>query len=311
MEKQILIPVADCRRSLRAVRYAAHTASFIDNLHFVLFHVQPMISLYLQDEAKKDLHVRVELNKMKASNEKAAMAILEKFRAEMIAIGVEASRIEIKTQVRQLGLAQDIIEYAQEKLFDAILIGRRRISGIQKMFVSSVSSAVLERSQVLPVWMVDGNPGGKRLLVAVDGSEASMRAVDHVGFMVSRHPDASLTLLHVTNTAQNYCEIDLDVLPEAAEFIDIVEKGNRACIDRFYPQAMKKLERMELSEDQVRFESIQGGRRIGKAVVDYAKKNRYDTIVIGRTGIDRSFFMGSVSRQIISTVSESALWIVN
>ncbi len=78
MEKQILVPVADCRRSLRAVRYAAHAASFVNKLHFVLFHVQPMISLYLQDEAKKDLHVRVELNKMKVKNEKAATTLLEK-----------------------------------------------------------------------------------------------------------------------------------------------------------------------------------------------------------------------------------------
>ena len=58
MEKKILIPVEESVRSLRAVRYAVHAASFISELRFVLFHVQPMISLYLQDEAKKDLKVK-------------------------------------------------------------------------------------------------------------------------------------------------------------------------------------------------------------------------------------------------------------
>lgn len=310
MEKQILIPVADCRRSLRAVRYAAHAASFINKLHFVLFHVQPMISMYLQDEAKKDLHVRAQLNKMKAKNKTAAMGLLEKYKAEMISLGLDETRIEFKTQVRQLGLAQDIIEYAQEKLFDAILIGRRRISGIQKMFGSSVSSAVLERSQILPVWMVDGNPVSKKVLVAVDGSQSAMRAVDHLGFMVSRNPDVSLTLLHVTNTAQTYCEIDQDETIDP-EFIEIVEKGERACIDQFYPLAMKKLMRMGLSKDQIRFETVKGGRRLGKTVVEYAQKQGFDTLVIGRTGLDKAFFMGSVSRQIINRVSEGALWVVN
>ena len=310
MEKQILVPVADCRRSLRAVRYAVHAASFVNKLHFVLFHVQPMISLYLQDEAKKDLHVRAERNKMKAKNKGAAMALLEKYKAEMVSLGLDESRIELQTQVRQLGLAQDIIEYAQEKLFDAILIGRRRISGIQKMFSSSVSSAILERSRILPVWMVDGTPVSKNVLVAVDGSESAMRAVDHLGFMVSRNADVKLIMLHVTNTARAYCEIDPDETADP-EFVKIVEKGDRACIDMFYPLAIKKLKRLGLSEDQIRFETGKGGRRLGTTVVEYAQKHGYDTLVIGRTGLDRAFYMGSVSRQIINRVSEGALWVVN
>ncbi|MCG8616442.1 MAG: universal stress protein [Desulfobacterales bacterium] len=310
MEKQILVPVSDSRRSLRAVRYAAHATRFINDLHFVIFNVQPMISLYLQEEAVKDLHVRAELNKIKAKNQQSAMTLLESYKAEMISLGVDEECITLKTEVRKLGLAQDIIEYAQENLYDAILVGRQRISGIQKMFSSCVASAVLEGSQVLPVWMVDGTPSATNILIAVDGSESAMRAVDHAGFMVSKNPDVNVTLLHVTNSAQNYCTIDLDDSPEP-EFVKIVEKGNQACIDQFYPLAIKKLRQMGLGEDQVRFESVQGGRRLGKTVVEYADKHNFDTLVIGRTGIDKAFLMGSCSRQIINGVSEGALWVVN
>ncbi|MDD9304419.1 MAG: universal stress protein [Desulfobacter sp.] len=68
---------------------------------------------------------------------------------------------------------------------------------------------------------------------------------------------------------------------------------------------------MGLSEDQIGFESIKGERRLGKSLVNYAQPHGYDTIVIGRTGIDRAFFMGSVSRQVINRFSEAALWVVN
>ncbi|MDD9304418.1 MAG: universal stress protein [Desulfobacter sp.] len=226
MEKKVLIPVADCRRTLHALKYGVHATSFVNNLYFVLFHVQPMISLYLEDEAKKDLHVRAKLNKLKAKNKAAAQAILEKFKGQMLELGVDESRIELKTQVRQLGVAQDIIEFAHENLFDAILIGRRRISGIHKIFASSVSSSVLERSQVLPVWMVDGVPSSCKIMVAVDGSESALRAIDHVGFMVSKNPDIELTLVHITNTAQNYCEIDLNISPDP-ELVEIRNSGKR------------------------------------------------------------------------------------
>lgn len=310
MEKKILIPVNDSRESLRAVRYGVHASSFIRELHYVLFYVQPMISLYLQDEAKKDLKVRAELNRVKKENRENALSLLEKYKKEMTGLGIPEERIELKTQVRQLGLAQDIIEYAQEGLLDAILMGRRDLSGIQKVFSLSVSSSVLERSQVIPVWLVDGAPKSEKLLVAVDGSASALRAVDHAGFMVSENPDIQVTLLHVMNSARNYCTIDPDDDTET-EFDKIVESGDRACIDQFYPLAMKKLSQMGLSRDQVSFETIKGSRRIGNAIVSYAEEKGFDTLVIGRTGMDRAFFMGSASRDVINNASESALWIVS
>ena len=311
MEKKILIPVENCRRSLRAVRYAVHSASFIKELHFVLFNVQPMISLYLEDEAQKDLKVRAKLNNVKKANQANALSLLESYRDEMTGMGIPADRIELKTQVRQLGLAQDIIEYAQEKLFDAVLMGRRRLAGIQKAFTFSASSSVLERSQIIPVWLVDGTPASKNLLVAVDGSASALRAVDHAAFMVSGNTDIQVTLLHVMNSARNYCTIDPDAPdPGDTELEKIVSSGDRACIDQFYPLAMKKFEQMGLSRDQVRFETIKGSRRIGNSIVSYAKDKGFDTLVMGRTGIDRAFFMGSTSKQILNHASESALWVV-
>ena len=310
MERKVLIPVNDSRESLRAVRYAAHASSFINALHFVLFHVQPMVSLYLEDEAKKDLKVRAELNKVKKQNQSNALVLLEKYREEMVGTGISHGRIELKTQVRQLGLAQDIIEYAQEKLFDAVVMGRRRLAGIQKMFSLSVTSSVLERSQVIPLWLVDGQPRSRKLLVAVDGSASALRAVDHAAFMVSDNPDIQVTLLHVMNAAQNYCTIDPDASGDT-EFDKIVESGDRACIDRFYPLAMEKFRQMGLSCDQVRFETIKGSRRIGCTLVSYAEDKGFDTLVFGRTGMERAFFLGSASRQMINHASESALWVVS
>jgi len=271
-----------------------------------------MISLYLEDEAQKDLKVRAELNNVKKANQANALSLLESYRDKMTGMGIPADRIELKTQVRQLGLAQDIIEYAQEKLFDAVLMGRRRLAGIQKVFTFSVSSSVLERSQIIPVWLVDGTPASKNLLVAVDGSASALRAVDHAGFMVSGNTDIQVTLLHVMNSARNYCTIDPDAPEdtEDTEFEKIVSSGDRACIDQFYPLAMKKFEQMGLSRDQVRFETIKGSRRIGNSIVSYAKDKGFDTLVMGRTGIDRAFFMGSTSKQMLNHASESALWVV-
>jgi nucleotide-binding universal stress UspA family protein len=309
MEKKILIPVDTSRSSLHAVRYVVHISSVIKNLHCVLFHVQPPVSLYLQEEAAKDMHVRAQLKKVTRKNNDAAKAVLDNLTSEMTRAGFSEDRIELVTQPRELGLAQDVIEYAQKNMLDAIVVGRRGVTGIQKFFDTSVSDAVLERSQALPVWLVQGDVQPEKILVAIDGSQDSLRAVDHVSFMVSENKDIKISLLHVTNTAHNYCEIDLDDDLDP-EFVKIIEKKDRACLDRFYPMAMEKFAQMGIPKDQIEIHTIAGSRRVGNTVVEFAEKNRYNTLIIGRRGINKSFFMGSVSRQIIGHISDAALWVV-
>lgn len=152
------------------------------------------------------------------------MELLTRLKSEMTEAGFPKDCIRLLTRPRELGLAQDVIEYAQKKMMDAIVVGRRGVSGIQKFFDTSVSEAILERSQVIPVWMVNKDAGqnsAEKILVAIDGSEDALRAVDHVGFMISENKDVHVTLIHVTNTAHNYCEINLEDDPE---FVQIIEK---------------------------------------------------------------------------------------
>jgi nucleotide-binding universal stress UspA family protein len=289
--------------------YAIHLSDVIDDLHYVLFHIQPMISLFLQDEARKSALARKQLDKVVNTNRQVAEDLLDDYRRQMEQHGIAPENIECITRIRTLGYAKDIIEKAQKEQYDAIVVGRRGISGLQKMYSGSVTTDILEQSQVIPVWLVDGKVPPGEILMAIDGSEASLKAVDHVSFVLSQNADARLTLLHITGNARNYCEIDLDAEPNP-ELEDIVIRGDKACIDQFYPHAMKKFEDAGISEEQIRIEAVQGSRRIGKAILDFAQKGKYSTVVVGRRGINKSFFMGSASRYMINKISEGALWVV-
>ncbi len=87
MEKQILIPVDGSRTSVQAVRYAARVSSFVRELHCVLFHVQAPVSLYLKEEAARDMHVRTQNEQGFEKNEAAAMKILNELKSEMTDAG--------------------------------------------------------------------------------------------------------------------------------------------------------------------------------------------------------------------------------
>lgn len=309
MNKKILLSVDNSRPARAALAYSINMSSTIPDLHYVLLYVQPMVSQFLKEDALKSALARKQLEKIAAKNAKFAHQMLDEYRDEMVAGGVDTNRIETQTQPRKLGVAKDVIDAAQKHQYDAIVIGRRGLSGIAKLYAGSVTTDILEQSQVVPVWMVDGKVPPGNILLAVDGSEASLRMVDHVGFMLSGNTDMSITLLHVTNSAQNYCEIDLAELDEP-DFEDIVLRGDKACIDEFYPLAMQKLKQAGIEEGRIRYESLSGQRRIGKTIFDFAGKGNFSTIVVGRRGMDKSFFMGSVSRHLINKLDNGALWVV-
>lgn len=309
MQKKVLIAVDNSNPSQGLIQYAAQMSSVINNLHCVLLHIQPMVSLFLQEEALKKASAKKELDGVLQRNEKSARKLLNDYKSELEGKGIAAERIECITRTRNLGYAKDIIELARNKLYDAVLVGRRGISGIQKMYSGSVTSDILEQSQVVPVWLIDGNVPSGDILIAVDGSVASLRAVDHASFILGNNPEANLTLLHITSSAKKYSEANLEKQPNPA-LEEIVARGDKAFIDRFYPSAMKKFKNAGISENQIKMETLTGKMRVGKAIVDFAQKGSFSTLVIGRRGINKSFFMGSASRYILNKLSDAAIWVV-
>ena len=309
MNRKILVAIDNTRPSKLALGYAVQMATRIKDLRFVLLHIQPMVSLFLKEEARTSALARKKMEKISNRNARLAQSLLDEYQSDMIGRGIASGRIEGVTQERRLGFAKDIIEFAQQGKYDAIVVGRRGLSGIAKLYAGSVTANILEQSQVIPVWLVDGEAGAGEILVAVDGSEASLRVVDHVSFMMSADSETRMTLLHVAGNTRNTCEIEMEDPPDT-ELEDIIVRGDKNCIDQFYARALEKFKQAGITGERVRFETIEGRRRIGKAVMDFAEKENYHTLVVGRRGIDRSFFMGSVSRYMINNLSDGALWVV-
>ena len=309
MQKKILLSVDDSRHSKSAVQYAAEISAVVPQLHYVLFHIQPMISLFMRDEAHKNVQTKIELEKLLKKNNEAALGLLENFQNEMVRLGIGEDRIEISTRPRKLGLAKDIIEYSKENRYDAIVVGRRGLSRLQEMMLGSASANIVEHSQVTPVWLIDGDVSGSKLMAAVDGSEASLRAVDHLSFMLSGNPATQLTLLHVTSKARDYCEVNFDEEP-SDHLEEIVARGDKACIDQFYAHAIQTFKKSGIPENQIELITLKGGGSPAKDILKAAEKGNYSTLVVGRRGIEKAFFMGRVSRYIISRASNRAIWLV-
>jgi nucleotide-binding universal stress UspA family protein len=309
MEGKLLLAVDDSLHSKNAVRYAGRLMAADPEVQFDLMNVQPPVSDFLVEEAKRKVDARRQLDKLLAKNAEHSHETLTALKKALEAVGVAETRIADHPAPRSLGIAKDILDYGLERRYDAIVLGRRGASGLKDVFFGSVSNTVIQQSRVLPVWLIDGDIEPGRILVPVDGSVSAIRAVDHLAFMLAGRKDCHLTFFHVQPKLRHFCAIDFD--EATAEPLDeILAAGSDVCIDNFFGKARHKLAEFDIGEDQVDIKTRTGLGSIGGMIFEEMTRGGYGTLVMGRRGTSRSYFMGSVTQYVLGKSQNLAVWIV-
>lgn len=125
----------------------------------------------------------------------------------------------------------------------------------------------------------------KKILVPIDGSKNSFRALD-MAISLSSHYSASITGVYI---------FDLPVTLEYAA-MDPVGQNLKKKIHRIMESASSRA-----AESHVPFKYMVKHGKIGPSIIDMAKKGKFDIIVIGKRGISSisEIFLGSISHYVI------------
>ncbi len=309
MDKKILIAIDSSRQAVETVYYAAQLDQAVSPVKFDLLHIQPQLSQYLTEEAQRKHSALKALEKVMAENEKKAQETLQLAAERMIGKGVAESRIETITLPRNTGVADDILALGAAKSYDAILVGRRGASYLRQLLMGSVTANLVEHSDLIPIWMVDGSVTSGGIMLAADGSQSTLRALDHLAFMLAGQPEQPIRWVHVQPRLQDYCEISLeDDTSQDAEAVLLNE--DQHCMDDFYPKAQAVLEKNGVDQARLEIVTLEGKLSVHRSILAYARENGIGSIVLGRRGRSNSQFFGSVSRSLLQKVEDLALWIV-
>ncbi len=309
MEKKLLVAVDDSLQAMKAIDYVALMARVLAPVRFVLFHVQPALSQYLTDEARRKEKARRVLKEILAANDAKGREVLDSALQRMARKGVDPKRIETVTAPMDVGVANDILAVGNAKPYDAIIVARRGASSIQKWFMGSVTANLVEHTTLVPIWVVDGTVSSANILLAADGSASALRALDHVAFMLSGHPTPDLQILHIRPRLQDYCEIEMT--NEAARDAEtVLISDDQHCMTGFREQAMTVLEKNDFPMERLNWETLDGKLAVAHAILNHIDRNDYGTVVMGRRGRSKSKFTGSVSRRLLHKAENTALWVV-
>ncbi|BFU92973.1 MAG: hypothetical protein NTAFB01_41600 [Nitrospira sp.] len=160
-----------------------------------------------------------------------------------------------------------------------------------------------------------------RVLVAIDGSKDSTRAVKYVGRILRSTPDVNVTLFHVLNPLP-------PVLREHGGSEDPVREealGRQLRKDRktWYLKEQKlesnilsktrqTLERTGFPVSRIRLKFGHEEEDVAETILEEAQKGRYQAIVVGRHGLSglKKLFFGGITRKLLQQATGRAVWVV-
>ena len=311
MERSVLIAVDGSRNSLQPARYIARTFGSVPGFKAVLLHVLKAPPSFLTQEAKSDGQALVKLKRMEAKVKGESRAVLDKAGEEMVRAGMPEKRIEKRSIRTTSGLAKDIVFEAQNGLFDALVVGRRGLGLVQEMLLGSISQQILDLAKSVPVWVVDGEPLGDKVLIALDGSEDSFKAVDHVGFILAGHPQTQISLAHISTALADYCEFGDDSELDELE-LELLKKEEDYCLTHYFSRAIKMLTEAGVERERIKVEFRVKKLDLSRTILKVGEESESGTIVVGRRGVSRlkGIILGSVSNKIIQSGRNKAVWVV-
>jgi len=192
----------------------------------------------------------------------------------------------IKTVCEEGEPYERIVDLAEAENCDLVVMGRKGLSGLERVFVGSVAARVIgySRRDVLVI-PAHSEFGWQKVLLATDGSKygraAAGRAIDFV-----RAYGGELNVISVVEVPSAL----YGVAPQAAD--DMVKKAKG-----YVEEVKKQADSAGLKAETLVLEGEEAYRKI----TDFAKEHDINTIVMGshgRTGLKR-LLMGSVAEKTI------------
>lgn len=197
----------------------------------------------------------------------------------------KTKKVEFESFITEGNASKKIVEVSEKRKVDLIVMGRRGVSAIEKLFIGSVANQVLRNSSV-PILLTKkkkGKPSFKRILVPTDFSQQEELERDYA-WKLAKGFDSDLTLLHVLELH------DYEFSPRV--------------LDDMFDSVMKKLKtRKKREKEEIRVtEDVYRAINASIGVVDYAETHKFDMIVIStcvHSKLER-FFLGSTTEKVIS-----------
>ncbi len=294
MDKHFLVTIGDDPGIFYGVGFIQHFFDARDLVRITLFHVAPQPPAVWPEELSYE--TKTELEERAARIEDKGRAALAAAREVFSRQGFSPRKIEEKFIFGTFPRSGQLVLEGEYGDYDAVVLGQRGFAGLSAFLDRGVGVEVMRESFDFPLWVCrlpDYARSG--VLACVDGSNAALRAVDHVGAMLAGEKRHHVTLCHVARPG----------------------KAAPAGPGAVFARAREVLAAQGVPEGRVDTREVVA-ENVAQAVLAEAQAGRYAVVAAGRTGdgrgrapfggFSRAFF-GSVSDALFRQLAGAVLWV--
>lgn len=306
---KILVAVDGSEQTNELVEYLCGVIP-AQETEIVLFHIMGKVPDSFWDWEKDPLTPRHldHLKQWEVEREKQVRDLMRRIRRQLSDLGVPEYSVMISIQKVKEGIARDLLIEAQRG-YDAVLVGRRGLGDTGEQMLGSVAAKMAAKLGMANLWLIGKKPRMGSILIAMDTSDSSLRAVEHVGRMINTANQA-IALVHVVRGIAVSSAGKEKIFPE--EYRQRLIEEAESQIKPAFDKAIISLTSAGIKPERITTRVISGATSRAGRIFDEAIRHGYGTVVVGRKGLSNieEFDMGRVSSKLIQLAGNVALWII-
>jgi nucleotide-binding universal stress UspA family protein len=315
LHNKMLILVDGSERTLQTVNYVKDFLPVDETTRIVLFHVFSGMPEEYRDLAQEPTCVKVvdQLRKRETQEKEKIRGCLDQAKNILISGGFPERSIEIKFHRLEKGVARDIIDEAK-KGYTAVVMRRRGMGALKNIILGSVAVKLLQALTFIPILIVGQAPSVKKILLAVDASPASMKAVEFVASLLGGLGYAVCIFHAIPGLGAIHFDLSEGCRPELpeADVSDSCLEAFKIKVARLFQDVKHRLITSGFESEKISEKIISGVRSRSDAIVKEAEDSGFGTIVVGRRGLSKveAFFMGRVGHEVVYGGKKFTVWVV-
>ncbi len=155
----------------------------------------------------------------------------------------------------------------------------------------------------------------KKTLIALDDSTSAMRAVEYAGQQFGGTGDLEIGLVHVLPNLPAIFWDEGHILSEEEKrdrkkVVDKWVADRKAKMEPVFRRASEILTKSGIQAAQIQSKSISDSTDVARSILEEARDNGYQTIVVGRCDKSSKHLLGSVSGRIVDLGTQIAITVV-
>ncbi len=309
MQKKILVAVDGSIYSTNTLHYLEELFQGCADIHFHLFSVVPCSTMPDDRQWLDDLELISSMSPTARRQYTQTKKYINKSILQLLRCGFTEEQISSKVQISRQSVADDILVEAHKGLYNALVIGRRGLGKLGELFMGSISKTIIEKCHDVPVWVVDGEVKAGKFLMPVDCTPHTLKAADHLCFMIKDLPDAEVTLFHSEAILAQKPVVDPGDFERQCDTEWCRTHMQRP--DSHFHGPRQYLKDSGFPADKIHSVETNKGMYPSRQIVRQALMGDFGTIIMGRRDADTNKgILGSVSGRVLAMAIDTAVWIV-